>query len=87
MSDSRVHETEIRLNSGARLGRLTLDSPAALNALRLEMVEAVQSALERWEAREDIVAILIDADSDRAFCAGGDIVNLYRSAIGQADAD
>ncbi|HET7313494.1 enoyl-CoA hydratase/isomerase family protein, partial [Salinisphaera sp.] len=46
-----------------------------------------QSALERWEAREDIVAILIDADSDRAFCAGGDIVNLYRSAIGQADAD
>lgn len=87
MSDRRVHETEINLNNGARIGHLTLDNPAALNALRLDMVEAIQSAVERWEAREDVVAILIDADSDKAFCAGGDIVNLYRSSIGDADPD
>ncbi len=87
MSDHRVHETEINLNNGARIGHLTLDNPAALNALRLDMVAAIQSAVERWEAREDVVAILIDADSDKAFCAGGDIVNLYRSAIGDADPD
>ncbi|MES1953996.1 enoyl-CoA hydratase/isomerase family protein [Salinisphaera hydrothermalis] len=87
MSDSRVHETEIKLNDNARLGRLTLDNPAALNALRLEMVEAIQSAIDRWESREDIVAILIDADSDKAFCAGGDIVNLYRATTGAIEAD
>lgn len=87
MSDRRVHETEIKLNNDTRLGHLTLDNPAALNALRLDMVEAIQAAVKRWEAREDVVAILIDADSDKAFCAGGDVVNLYRSAIGDADPD
>ena len=87
MSDRRVHETEIKLNNDARLGRLTLDNPAALNALRLDMVEVIQAAVKRWEAREDVVAILIDAESDKAFCAGGDIVNLYRSAVGDADPD
>lgn len=87
MSDPRVHETEIKLNGDTRLGRLTLDSPKALNALHLDMVLAIESAIERWEARTDIVAILIDADSDKAFCAGGDIVNLYRAAIGEIEAD
>ncbi|WP_423822414.1 enoyl-CoA hydratase/isomerase family protein [Salinisphaera sp. SPP-AMP-43] len=87
MTGPRVHQTEIKLNDGRCLGQLTLNHPKALNALRLDMVETLQRAIDAWEARDDVVAIVIDADSDKAFCAGGDIVNLYRSSVGDGEAD
>jgi enoyl-CoA hydratase len=64
------------------LGRLTLNRPAALHALNLEMVNAMADALLAWRADEQVNVILIDHTGLRGFCAGGDISMLAASGAG-----
>ena len=60
-----------------RAGRITLNRPQALNALTGDMLGAISRALDLWSADPAVDLILIDAAGDRAFAAGGDIVDLY----------
>ena len=60
-----------------RLGIITLNKPKALNALSLAMVEAMEPQLHGWAADDAITALVIQGTGDRAFCAGGDIRDLY----------
>lgn len=62
------------------LGHITLNRPAALNALTLGMVEAVDAALDAWERDPQVAVLLLDGAGDRAFCAGGDIRALSEAA-------
>lgn len=64
--------------SGHLWGRATLDAPASLNALSRPMVDALDAQLALWADDARVVGVLIDAAGDRAFCAGGDIVDLIR---------
>ncbi|MDW8336085.1 MAG: enoyl-CoA hydratase/isomerase family protein [Tepidimonas sp.] len=66
-------------SSGHRLAQITLNKPTHLNALSLRMVDAMQNHLNAWAQDPDIVAVLLDGAGSRAFCAGGDVVSLYRS--------
>ena len=68
-------------NDGFNIGRLTLNKPKALNALDLEMADIMLKALQKWQTRSDIVAIVIDSAGEKAFCAGGDIVSMYKSMV------
>ncbi|MET0383934.1 MAG: enoyl-CoA hydratase/isomerase family protein [Burkholderiaceae bacterium] len=65
--------------SGHRFGRATLNAPASLNALSLPMVDLLGPRLGAWAADPGIAAVVLDAVGDKAFCAGGDVVALYRS--------
>ena len=56
-----------------RIGRLLLDRPNALNALDLGMIRALRAALAAFRLDPAVQAVVIDSNSDRAFCAGGDI--------------
>ena len=58
-------------------GRITLNRPKAMNALSWEMALKIEQALQAWRDDETVEQVLIDATGDRAFCAGGDIVNIY----------
>ena len=69
-------DIDIRIEN--RAGRITLHRPEALNALTYDMVRAVEAALDEWRSSE-IDLILLDAEGDRAFCAGGDIADMYDS--------
>ena len=70
------------LPGGARkLGRVTLSVAATLNSLTLEMVDLLQARLDAWRDDDDIAAVFIEGAGDRAFCAGGDVQALYRSAV------
>lgn len=60
-----------------RLGRIRLNRPAALNALTLEMLRALDAALDGFVVDPEIVAVYVDGAGDRGFCAGGDIRTLY----------
>lgn len=60
-----------------RVGRLTFNRTAALNALDHEMAAVIEDALDRWRNDAEVAAVLIDAAGDRAFCAGGDIAAIY----------
>src|ERR1700761_5721546 len=58
---------------------ITLNRPAALNALSLDMIIELDSVLRRFAADTTIRAVLIKGAGERAFCAGGDIRALYQS--------
>lgn len=62
------------------LGTLTLNKPATLNSLTLNMVDTVQAALDKWRDDPDIVAVLVDGSGHKGFCAGGDVHALHASA-------
>ena len=79
MSVQPVLFTTIPTASGHRFGRATLNAVASLNALSLEMVDLLAPQLERWAKDPEIVGVVLDAAGDKAFCAGGDVVALYRS--------
>jgi enoyl-CoA hydratase len=69
---------DVAIRVEGRVGRITLDRPQALNALNRPMMEAIDGALVRWAADDAVLMVVIDAAGARAFCAGGDIAELYR---------
>ena len=70
---------EIDIRVSGKTGRITLTRPDAMNALTLEMVHQIHPALDAWAEDPAISMIVIDAEGDRAFCAGGDIAELYET--------
>lgn len=81
MSESPVIVATHAAASG-QLGRITLNSPATLNSLTLEMVDLIQAALDAWSADDSVGVVLIDAVGEKAFCAGGDVQALHASSVG-----
>jgi enoyl-CoA hydratase len=69
-----------------RVGHIRLNRPAKINALNLEMIDAVRSALAEWSADPRIVAVLIDGAGERGLCAGGDIAAVYDGIRGELPA-
>lgn len=59
------------------LGLITLNRPKALNALTLSMVRKIHPKLKEWENDSSIKYVLIKAQGEKAFCAGGDIRALH----------
>ena len=70
---------EIVTRPEGRAGRITLTRPQALNALSLRMVHAIDAALAAWADDPAVALVLIEGEGPRAFCAGGDIADVYRS--------
>ncbi len=73
--------SDIRLEKQGCIGRITLTRTKALNALSVEMAEAIAPILPVWAADPEIKMLVIDAEGERAFCAGGDVTDLYRWGI------
>ncbi|WP_159976014.1 3-hydroxyisobutyrate dehydrogenase [Roseobacter cerasinus] len=71
--------TDIHIRTTGVAGRITLARPQALNALTYEMCLAIEAALDQWRADPGVAHIVIDAEGDRAFCAGGDIAEMYQT--------
>ncbi|CAD5108651.1 enoyl-CoA hydratase/isomerase family protein [Zestomonas carbonaria] len=68
-----------------RVGHLTLNRPAGLNALTLPMIRSIQRRLSAWEHDPAILAVVLRANGEKAFCAGGDIRALYDSYLAGGD--
>jgi enoyl-CoA hydratase/carnithine racemase len=62
-----------------RIAFITLNRPAALNALSLRMIVELREALDRFAADSNVRAVFIKGAGEKAFCAGGDIRALYES--------
>ena len=65
----------------AGVATVTLNRPAALNALTFGMLEGLTGWLEAWERDERVRLIVFRGTGDKAFCAGGDIRSLYDRVI------
>jgi enoyl-CoA hydratase/carnithine racemase len=64
-----------------RIGHITLNRPDELDALSLEMVSLIKQHLVDWEADLNVVAVVLRAAGDNAFCTGGDIRMLSESCV------
>ncbi len=64
-----------------RIGHILLNRPQALNALTLDMIEAVADALAAWKVDPKVHAVVIEGAGGRAFCAGGDIRAIRGSVL------
>ena len=71
----------ILISTERRAGRITLNRPEALNALSHAMVCEIDAALIGWEQDPHIDLVIIDANGERAFCAGGDIAAVYHAGV------
>ena len=65
----------ILLHVDGGLARITLNRPQRLNAFNKDLAEAFAEAAIGVSVREDVGAILIDANGP-AFCAGGDVIDM-----------
>ncbi len=74
-----VQMNDVAIRVEGRVGRITLKRPEALNALTYEMVRAIAEALDDWRGDRAVRLVLIDGDGERAFCAGGDVRQIYES--------
>ncbi|WP_111734155.1 enoyl-CoA hydratase/isomerase family protein [Roseovarius amoyensis] len=72
---------DISIRKQGKAGRITLTRPKALNAVTYRMCLAIEDALDAWAADDTVDLVIIDAEGDKAFCAGGDIQELYRAAM------
>ncbi|MBB3232211.1 enoyl-CoA hydratase/isomerase family protein [Halomonas stenophila] len=85
MSDLAVCFDELPTRGGGRVGVARLNAPKALNALSLEMIQRLEAKLDTWAVDRSVVAVWLEGAGDKAFCAGGDVVALYRSLAEQDD--
>jgi len=72
-------QAEIDVRIEGQAGRITLKRPHALNAITEPMLHAISAALEAWVDDDAVKLVLIDADGEKAFAAGGDIRDLYET--------
>lgn len=68
---------EILFERRGAAGCILLNRPKALNALTLPMVRAMHEQLQVWEKDENVTRIVVRGAGGRAFCAGGDIRQIY----------
>jgi enoyl-CoA hydratase/carnithine racemase len=70
---------ELQGQHGARLGIATLDAAKSLNALTLPMIEALDAQLQAWASDAQIACVLLRGNGPKAFCAGGDVIELVEA--------
>ena len=67
------------------IGEVILNRPRALNTITGQMFDALSQQLIQWAADPDVHAVLIKGAGDRAFCAGGDVRQLYNNRDNPAE--
>lgn len=55
------------------LGTITLNRPAAINALDRSMIDGIAQTLEAWQHDAQVRAVLFEGRGPRGFCSGGDV--------------
>ena len=70
---------ELTADNGKKIAVATLNSEKSLNALSLPMVESLLPQMQAWKEDPNIAMVLLQGAGDKAFCAGGDIRDLYQA--------
>ncbi len=68
---------EVLTQTRGHLGLITLNRPQALNALTEPMCVAIHTALNGFALDPAVRAVAIEGAGERAFCAGGDVVQMH----------
>lgn len=71
-----VRNTDVLVDVGSGIGRLTLHRPQAFNALTHDMVLTQSAWLERWRTDDHVRVVVIEGSGEDALSVGTDIVQL-----------
>ena len=83
----KVRSTQEKMNvsfacraasNGFVLAVVTLTDEKQLNALSLDMIRAITKQLSLWQQDDRVACVLLQSSGDKAFCAGGDVLQLHR---------
>ena len=80
MSTEDVIFFEHPSSDGSVVAEARLNIPPTLNALTLDAVEAMTPKMRDWAERDEVAAVIVTGEGDKAFCAGGDVQALYHAA-------
>lgn len=72
-------EAEVIIRKEGAAGRITLNRPRALNALTHGICLETLAVLDAWANDPEVRVLVIDAVGEKAFCAGGDIAQVYNA--------
>ena len=72
-----MSEPEVLFEHRGHAGVITLNRPRALNALTSGMAQDIHGQLLDWQSDDRVKHVVITSAGDKAFCAGGDIRQLY----------
>lgn len=72
-----MSEPEVLFQRRGKAGIIILNRPQALNAFGLETVQAIRPRLADWAEDPTCTRVIIRANGDRAFAAGGDVRAVY----------
>lgn len=72
---------EIEFAERSGVGLVTLNRPKTLHALTQDMIVAFDQRLRAWARDAAIRAVVVQGEGPRAFCAGGDIVAVWRAGM------
>jgi enoyl-CoA hydratase/carnithine racemase len=78
-SHAEIQQEEVLAQVRNHIGHLTLNRPAGLNAITLDMVRQLTAQLQAWADDPQVYAVVLRGAGEKAFCAGGDIRSLYDS--------
>ena len=78
-TDPVVLFDELPAADGKRFGLATLNAPASLHALSLDMIDLLYPQLLAWQRDPAVVGVVLRGSGDKAFCAGGDVVKIARA--------
>ena len=69
---------ELLCDNGKKIAVATLNSESSLNALSGDMIDVLYLQLEAWHQNDEISVVFLQGAGEKAFCAGGDVVHLYK---------
>ncbi|AFJ59764.1 MULTISPECIES: enoyl-CoA hydratase/isomerase family protein [Pseudomonas] len=78
-SHAEIQQDAVLAQVRNHIGHLTLNRPAGLNAITLNMVRQLAAHLQVWADDPEVYAVVLRGAGEKAFCAGGDIRSLYDS--------
>jgi enoyl-CoA hydratase/carnithine racemase len=65
-------------SANGTVGIATLNRPKQLNALTLEMCDLMGRQFSAWANDDSIQCVILNANGDKGFCAGGDVAEVIR---------
>ncbi|HEY9281537.1 MAG TPA: enoyl-CoA hydratase/isomerase family protein [Eoetvoesiella sp.] len=81
MTSSVLFETMATV-SAKKIAIATLNRPQTLNGLSLEMSQLLYTQLVQWQEDRSVALIILKGAGEKSFCAGGDLLQLYKTMQG-----
>ncbi len=72
---------EHKKSDGSFVAEVKLANPKAFNALTSDMILDLKNHLEKWKENPNISLVFIHGEGERAFCAGGDVKQLFYGIV------